>query len=442
MSEKRFCPECNAPINDEDRFCDNCGASLIGITDNSNTDNSNTGNSSTEENVGAISTNRDTEGDNIVRSNITGGVTKTTNTTTNNNLTTNKVDNSTSTVTNNSTVNNASSSVDNSTVNNTTIVMNGKADAEFCEVCGNPFEGKHARCPKCGKSICFDCKVKGKNRCVECEKKAVNEYRLAFQELLMTTNGEIGVAGRQMMNRKAQELDVEDKKKSIEAELVEMYKPKQKAEQPTVIPAAPTATRQQQASRPAQTEKGVGSISGGTIIQPPVSNTKKESGSSKSLMFIICGVVIAAAAFFVLSGGDKDKPSAEPKEAAVVNEVKKEMTAQEPAKEAEKTVKTAEAVKETPAKETAAKSEPAVKETPKPAPAVDNNYTAGMEAYDKGNGREALKFFEKSNSAESLYMIGLIYESGCGSISKNPMKAVQYFKKAAKLGHEGAKARI
>ena len=77
-----------------------------------------------------------------------------------------------------------------------------KEEAEYCEVCGNPFDERHARCPKCGKEICFDCKVKGKNRCVECEKKSINEYRLAFQQLLLTTNSNIDIAGLHIRSNK------------------------------------------------------------------------------------------------------------------------------------------------------------------------------------------------------------------------------------------------
>ena len=51
-------------------------------------------------------------------------------------------------------------------------VIHNKEIKEFCEICGMPFENKHARCPECGREICFDCKVKGKNRCKKCEEKS------------------------------------------------------------------------------------------------------------------------------------------------------------------------------------------------------------------------------------------------------------------------------
>jgi hypothetical protein len=96
------------------------------------------------------------------RANIMGSVNTNTNTNTSTNVNTNTVNETHNTLHNNRTTNAniQTSNVDNSSVvNNTTIVMDGgKKEPEFCEVCGVPFDGKHARCPKCGKMICFDCR--------------------------------------------------------------------------------------------------------------------------------------------------------------------------------------------------------------------------------------------------------------------------------------------
>lgn len=415
MSEKKFCPECNAPLEGNEMFCDNCGASLKASTDNS----------INETNAGAIATNRETEGDGITRSNIMGSVNKTTTNNTSNSVTTNKVDNSTSTVTN------SSSTVDNSTVNNTTIVMSGKSEAEFCEVCGNPFEGKHARCPKCGKSICFDCKVKGKNRCIECEKKAISEYRMAFQELLLTTNGEIGVAGRQMMNRKAQELDIEDSKKSIEEELLSMYKPQVKAQQPDIIPSvtvaaatvATTAANSQEAS------KGIGALNGGPGIRPEKAG-KKESGSGSKMWIFIAGGIVALVLAYMLLGGGNNESKAPAKPDAAKTEKPVAAPAQQTA---------------APAQQQTATPAPTVTETAKPEPVVeksDPKFDAGMKAYDSGDGLKALEHFKASGSAKAYYMIGLIYENGCGKVGKNAMMARKNYKTAAKMGNSEAKAKL
>lgn len=80
--------------------------------------------------------------------------------------------------------------------------------------------------------------------------------------------------------------------------------------------------------------------------------------------------------------------------------------------------------------------------TPNPQPKVDANYEAGMAAYNAGEGLEAIKKFQASGSADANYMLGIIYENGCGSIAANQMKARDYYKKAKNLGSEKAKAKL
>ena len=79
---------------------------------------------------------------------------------------------------------------------------------------------------------------------------------------------------------------------------------------------------------------------------------------------------------------------------------------------------------------------------PAPEPEKDSNYEAGMAAYDKGEGKEAVKYFNASGSADAYYMLGVIYEQGCGSVGKNAMMARKNFKKAAELGNAQAKAKL
>ena len=130
------------------------------------------------------------------------------------------------------------------------------------------------------------------------------------------------------------------------------------------------------------------------------------------------------------------KKEAEPKKEI---EVKKET---EPKKEAEpkKETRTEPAVSQPKAQETVQTAKPAAKKTEEVA--KDSNYEEGMKAYEANNGVEAIKKFKASGSAKSKYMIGVIYENGCGTITKNAMKARQAFKEAAKLGSEEAKAKL
>lgn len=387
MSKEKFCPECGEKIDASERFCPNCGADVVADEPQKVAD---------TPIVGAGS-----------RANIMGGIHQSSSSNTNVN----------------------SSSVDNSsTVNhNTTYVMNEKKK-EFCEVCGNPLEEKHARCPKCGKEICADCKVKGKARCVECEKKAINEYRVAFQQLQLTTNGEIGVAGRQMMDQKARELDVEDVKASIEKELIELYKPVNRAVQPEVIPTKNIATT---APRPSIGTKSM------NTDEIRISVSKGNNGS-KNLWFIVVALLVVIVGGLIL-WNKKGTNEQQPAVTFAEEKVQQSETNQKTKGNAVQPVVSQPVVVEQPK----AVSQPTVVEQPKAVvQKTDADYDAGMKAYEAGQGLEAINAFKASGSAKAYYMLGVIYEKGCGNVGKNAMMARKNFKKAAQLGSEEAKAKL
>ena len=436
-SEKR-CPECNAIIKDNEAFCMNCGAVISeeNVANENRADMPNADSANDKvvketrtEMPNAMSSGMPAdEGDTISRSNIMGSVNKTNNTTLNDASTTTTTTNNTQNV-NTNVINHSTSNLNNtSNINNTTntnkTIINQQAAPEFCAVCGMSLNSDNkARCPKCQKTICADCLVKGKNRCTECEKKAIDEYRLAFQELLYTTDGKIGVAGERLMKRKAEELNVVESAKKIDDDLISLFQCSAKEEQ---------KTQPQQQPAPSEESKGVGSISGRKPLTMSKEETKTSGGSSKLALVAIIAIAIAVAGYFYLAGGDKKVDAvAETNNEQV--EVKKNV-------EVKKVVE----VKQDDEPKTPVapqKKEPAKVKKATPV-AKDTNYEEGMKAYEAQNGVEAIKKFKASGSAKSQYMIGLIYENGCGSIAKNAMKARQAFKEAAKLGSEEAKAKL
>lgn len=378
MNKEKYCPECGELIGADERFCPNCGMELPVETE--------------EKDIPVVGAG--------ARANIMGGINKTT--TTHNNVNTSNVDNS-------------------STVNhNTTYVVNEKKK-EFCEVCGNPLEEKHARCPKCGKEICLECKVKGKNRCVECERKAMDDYRVAFQQFLLSSNGNLGTAGRQMMNQKARELNVEDVKDEIEKELLDDYKPALKAVQPDVVPVATSTDRVTT-----------------TLGSKGMSDSRKAIKTNKEnnlVWIIIIAILVAIIIAFVLLNGDKKANEGHPSDSMEqvlqeqvglqTKEVQTEMEASRKAESLEQPVVVEEPVSQ-----------------PEAENKTDANYDAGMKAYEAGNGLDAVSAFKKSGSAKAYYMLGLIYENGCGNVDKNAMMARKNFKKAAQMGSSEAKAKL
>ena len=443
---ERRCPECNAIIKPGESFCLNCGAT-VQMEENAvqQEESAVEAEETRMEDFPNVTTDSVpvSDGDVISRSNITGSVYKTNNTSVNNTSNTTVNDSSSTTTNNTRNVNtnviNRSTSTNTSNSNNVTnttnTIINQQAAPEFCTVCGRSLNNSNkARCPKCQKTICSACLVSGKNRCTECEKKAVDEYRLAYQELIYTTNGNIGVAGERLMKRKAEELNVVDSARRIEDDILALFK-------------GSTQHKPQQAQ--AEESKGVGSLSGRKPLTMS-KDEKKTSGGGGSKLILVAIILVAVAGYFYFTSSEKKAESVtETKNEQV--ETKKEVEVKknaEPKKETEvKTVTEPEAKKETqPAvaePEIQKPAKPAKPASPKAEPVVtDNNYEEGMKAYAANNGVEAIKRFKASGSAKSQYMIGIIYENGCGTIAKNAMKARQAFKEAAKLGSEEAKAKL
>ena len=159
------------------------------------------------------------------------------------------------------------------------------------------------------------------------------------------------------------------------------------------------------------------------------SQSSNQGGSGKLIIIVL--IVAAIAGAYLLFSGDS-KVESQP-DAIVQSEA-------EPQQEQKSEPAPLQETK----KETPKKSEPAPEKKPEPAPVKksDVNYDAGMKAYEAGNGLEAINKFKASGSADSYYMLGIIYESGCGTVGKNAMMARQNFKKAANMGHAEAKEKL
>lgn len=178
-------------------------------------------------------------------------------------------------------------------------------------------------------------------------------------------------------------------------------------------------------------ERGIGALGG----QEPKRPERKKSSNNKVwiLLVLLLGCCLGV---FVLLNGEKSQP------VAPVAEQEQNVPAQTLSEQPK-----ADAV---PVKEVSPASStenvvPASTETLVQQPVVekkDANYDAGMKAYEAGNGLDAVSAFQKSGSAKAYYMLGVIYENGCGNVGRNAMMARKNFKKAAQMGSEEAKAKL
>ena len=418
MSEIKKCPDCGAEITSDCDFCPDCGADLRGRGEAAV--------ASKPSSDEAVPTGRGSEGLTFgegSRTNIGGNV----------NSSTSNIDHSVNHVNTNvqstHTVN--ESHVDqSSTVNSTTIIQNEKPK-EYCGVCGRVLDENHARCPQCGKNVCVSCLVKGKNRCTKCEKQAVNDFRMAVKQVILTSGGQLTFTEKEMLQQRAVQLDVEDVKDQILKEALESCRPVPKATQPIGGSVAGAQRNVSSSSNPQPQSKGVGVLD----QRQPINSTSSKSsgGGSSSLLWIIVVVVLGLGGWFLFSDDEEDYEEQQPVEQ--VKQVTKETVAPT-APKAEPETPVASKPKPAPRKNESAVPKKKVAEK------VDQNYIQGMQAYHSGDGLEAVSLFKKSGSAQAYYMLGVIYESGCGNVGENPMMARKFFKKSAAMGNADAKAKL
>lgn len=189
-------------------------------------------------------------------------------------------------------------------------------------------------------------------------------------------------------------------------------------------------------------QKGLGAIAGGQGHIPK--NSKEKSSSIKTLIFGGIGLLIVIGLFlFVKKPVGETLPE---NENTIEEQIEERPEYHETSQPAEYTKSSIEQPEYTTKTSSEKKPDPTntkeTKTTTATNKVVDSNYDKGMEAYKSGEGLEAIKCFKSSGSAESNYMLGIIYEQGCGNVSANAMMARKYFKAAANLGHEAAKSKL
>lgn len=196
------------------------------------------------------------------------------------------------------------------------------------------------------------------------------------------------------------------------------------------MPANPTP----QASSSSNGPKGIGAIAGGQGDKPKTGGSNNDN--MKKIMAICVGLVIVIGLFLVLrKPGEATVPQ---KDETPQEQIEKasgsNYTERSTSDQASGSSKEIQEVSTAPAS--------TKKVTPAAEKVTDSNYENGMKAYNSKDGLEAIKCFKSSGSAESNYMLGIIYEQGCGNVAANAMMARKYFKAAAKMGSEAAKAKL
>lgn len=179
-------------------------------------------------------------------------------------------------------------------------------------------------------------------------------------------------------------------------------------------------------------QKGIGAIAGDQGIKPKTG--ENTNGNTMKIIAACIGIAVVVGLFFVFktpgettSQQNDSTPKEQVKEVAGSGYTEQPATRQVQSEEFIE-VKTAPA---------------STKKTATPTEKVtDSNYEKGMKAYQSKEGLDAIKYFKSSGSAESNYMLGVIYEQGCGNVAANAMMARKYFKTAAKMGSESAKAKL
>lgn len=337
---------------------------------------------------------------------------------------------------------------------------------KFCPSCGEPTTPEMKTCPNCGENLMDEASVKtNENEALKKAQSILEDNEASKDGIQIGSRSNVvgGITGRKIETQSMTEnnnthveanttnsistSNVDNSQKVVNSNTnnvtynIIYQNPGQGGQQipnqgqgiPDFNPGGPQQINPTPQGVPNDNnQKGIGAIAGDQGIKPKTG--ENTNGNTMKIIAACIGIAVVVGLFFVFKTPGETTP------------LQKEPTPQEQVKEVAGSGYTEQpATRQVPSEEfTEVKTAPAsTKKTATPTEKVtDSNYEKGMKAYQSKEGLDAIKYFKSSGSAESNYMLGVIYEQGCGNVAANAMMARKYFKTAAKMGSESAKAKL
>lgn len=281
---------------------------------------------------------------------------------------------------------------------------------------------------------------------VETETRCLQEFRERLKSLLGQENIPSMGIDKILLLRQVQSQPAAGPQKSTSP---------QKPAASQTSPVKPTQSSQQsQSAKPAQESKGYTLNTAGGPLNPTVTSfsqaaqPKKKSGGKWIAVAAVIAVVAVGA--FIFTQGSDDKDAIETK---TVEAVETPAQASAPVATPTPAVTSTPDPSPTPVQTAAPEAKPAPKQSmaaraagtatqASSASPQSDVLTQGLEAYKKGNYKEAHDLFKRAataGNAEACYQLGLMLSTGKGTVAKNPLQGKVWIKKAAGLGHAEAK---
>lgn len=285
---------------------------------------------------------------------------------------------------------------------------------------------------------------------VETESRCLQEFRERLKSLLAQEGiPSMGIDKILLLRPVAPQPAPAPQKPAAPAPQKQNNQPAPAVQTAPVKPAQPA-----QPTKPVQESKGYSLNSAGGPLNPTVTSftqavqPKKKSGGKWIAVAAVIAVVAVGAFFFTQGSDGKDAT-----ETKTVEAVETPVQASAPVATPTPAVASTPAPASASAQTTAPEAKPAPKQsmaaraagTPAQASSASPQsdvLTQGLEAYKKGNYKEAHDLFKRAataGNAEACYQLGLMLSTGKGTVAKNPLQGKVWIKKAAGLGHAEAK---